>query len=60
LKDYRECPYWKDNRCLGFNCCLEKDCKHAEKYQPWLKNRIKLDTTQFVKKTTQIVIKNYK
>lgn len=37
MKDYRDCPYWKDNRCSGFNCCLEKDCKHAEKYQPWLK-----------------------
>ena len=47
MKDYRDCPYWKENRCLGFNCCLEEDCKHAEKYQPWLKSRIKLDTAAF-------------
>ena len=40
MKDYRDCPYWKENRCSGFNCCLEEDCKHSGKYQPWLKSSV--------------------
>gem|GEM_PF-6835941 len=36
MKDYRDCLYWKETGCSGFNCCLEEDCKHSEKYQPWL------------------------
>ena len=53
MKDYRDCPYWEENRCSGFNCCLEEDCKHSGKYQPWLKNRIKLDTAQSKETTTE-------
>jgi len=33
---YDECPYWKKDRCTGYNCCGCIDCPHAKKYQPWL------------------------
>ena len=49
MKDYRDCPYWKETGCSGFNCCLEVDCKHAEKYHPWLKKAEYTTTeTEFV------------
>lgn len=35
-RTYEEGTYWKPDRCTGFNCCHEKDCPHAPKYQPWL------------------------
>jgi chromosome segregation ATPase len=33
---YDECPYWKKDRCTGYNCCGCIDCPHAKEYQPWL------------------------
>jgi len=40
-KDYTQCPYWRNDKCMGFNCCDESGCPHAPEYQPWLKEREK-------------------
>lgn len=38
-KDYSQCIYWRNDKCLGFNCCTESECPHAPEYQPWLRER---------------------
>ena len=34
--DFSDCPYWSDEKCLGFNCCTERYCPHARESQPML------------------------
>jgi hypothetical protein len=33
---YRNCIYMNYGKCIGFNCCAEKDCPQAKDTQPWL------------------------
>lgn len=44
-KDYTECIYWDEatGECTGFNCCVEKGCPNAAKYQPWLRDEGDVD-----------------